>query len=221
MKIAVAVLTYNRLSLLRRTLASLEAVPGQNWTIDIVDNGSTDGSAEFVRGNGGYANTDGNHTTGHGMNLVISMALERRPDIVLFTADDYEYKRSWLDSLEAWYGAAPADVVLTSLNLEPAYGWNGISEFVEYGGVRGVIRASLPGSLWSFRASDWPKIGPIREATGGEDLEICQRLQRNGYKLAALNLSEHTGEKASAWGNQSWHMAQPLANNVLEWMEAV
>lgn len=217
LKIAVALLTYNRMGFLQRTLTSLDQTPGA-WTLDMVDNGSIDGSAEFVRSHGGYANTDGNRTVGHGMNLSIGMALERKPDIVLFTADDYEYRRGWLDKLAAFWQAAPACVVIASLNPEPLYAWNAITGSGEAGGVRYITRVSLGGSQWSFRAKDWPLIGPIAEKTGGEDLEICYRLIRKGYSLAQLDLSVHAGEKNSAWGNQSWIYAQALPPAVMDWL---
>lgn len=215
--VSVAVLTYNRLAYLRRTLESLDGTPGP-WTLDIVDNGSGDGTAEYVRERGGYCNADGNHTVGHGMNLAIGLALARKPDIVLFSADDYEYRPGWLERLVAFWRAAPPDIAIASLNLEPAYSWNAVTGLVEYGGVRGITRTSLGGSQWSLRSADWSRIGPIREATGGEDLEICRRLIGQGYRLAALDLSVHAGERESAWGNQSWTYARPLPESVTEWM---
>ena len=70
---------------------------------------------------------------------------------------------------------------------------------------------SLPGSSWSFPARHWRQIvGPLEDRTGGEDLAVCQGLLATGYRLAALDLTEHIGERESAWGNRSWERAQPL-----------
>jgi glycosyltransferase involved in cell wall biosynthesis len=217
LKIAVALLTYNRFDLLRRTYTSLCA--GGAFALEMVDNGSTDGSAAWVLGCGGYANRDGNHTTGHGMNLAITRALAHAPDIVLFTADDYAYQPGWYEKLAAFWTHAPAEIALAALNVEPLWGWNGVTAQVAYGGVRALLRDSLPGSNWSFRAADWPRIGPVAEKTGGEDLEICQRLRAAGRQLAALHLAEHTGAQCSVWGNQSWTYARPLPEELLRWME--
>jgi hypothetical protein len=53
-------------------------------------------------------------------------------------------------------------------------------------------------------------VGPLADQTGGEDLAVCRDLQARGYKLAALDLTDHIGERESAWGNRSWERAQPL-----------
>lgn len=183
---------------------------GYPFDLCIVDNGSTDGTAEEVAKLGGYCNTGRNHTAGHGMNLAIEAALKYKPDLIVFTADDYEYEKGWLKRLVAFWRTAPEHVTLVSCNLEPVYGWNTILGTVEGGDEKGLIRASIPGANWSFAAKDWPLIGPISEKTGGEDLEICARLRESGRLLCALDLAEHIGEKQSSWGNKSYLFSQPL-----------
>ena len=215
MKLAVAVLTYNRQELFLRTLHSIQEGLCQAWAIEhdltVVDNGSTDGTAELVRGlEGGYANVDGNRTVGHGMNLAITRALASKPDLVLFTADDYEYKPGWASKLARFWWWAPPEVALVCCNLEPDYDWNRPHQVVASAGILGLARESLPGSNWCFRASEWPLIGPLAETTGGEDLAVCRRLRRPGRLLCALDLSEHIGERQSAWGNGSWRYARLL-----------
>lgn len=210
MRVAVAVLTYNRLALLKRTLASLE-LGGYPYTLIVVDNGSIDGTAEYVTSIGGYCNRDGNHSMGYGGNQAVRLALLTNPDIVLLTADDVAYYPGWLARLVDFWQHAPDTVIIAATNLEPDYAWNKVLGVVDAGGERALLRASVPGDKWSFRAADWLKIGPIRAATGDrEDLEICDRLITQGYGLAALDLSEHIGERVSAWGNLSWTIAKPL-----------
>ena len=225
MKVAVALLTYNRCDYLERTISSL-ADAGGEYDIFVYDNGSTDETrrylancAEFFMFEGlGFNNTD-NHTAGYGMNRVIEMARGAKPDIILFTADDYRYRKGWFAKFLDFWTHAPDDVKLASLNIEPAYQWNAITERVEYGGQRAIIRATVGGSNWSFRADDLDLIYPLREITGGEDLEICRRLTGNGHRIAALNLTDHIGEFASCWGNRSWEYAQPLPADIREWVE--
>lgn len=210
MNVSIALLTRNRPHLLRRTLASLP-LAGYPYTLDVLDNGSTDKETEgIVQAVGGTTNTDGNTTAGHGMNLVIGMALAHKPDLVVFTADDYEYQQDWLDRLVAFWRGAPDDVAIASCDLELAYAWNTIRGTVEAGGEKALVRDSLPGANWTFRASDWPNIGPIAEKTGGEDLEICKRLIQSGRRLCALNLATHTGFKDSSWQNESWRYGKPV-----------
>jgi len=129
----------------------------------------------------------------------------------VFSADDYKYKPGWAARLLAFWQAAPSWVGLASLNWEPVYPWNAVLDDLTIGGERTLLRATVPGSSWSFRASAWRNIfGPLADQTGGEDLTVCRDLQAKGYKLAALDLTEHIGERESAWGNQSWQRAEPL-----------
>ncbi len=216
LKIAVAVLSYNRRALLERTLHSLSTplartLQGQGLlTLHLVDNGSTDGSEELVAVMGGLCNTDGDRSVGHGMNLAIGEALAAGPDLVLFTADDYRYYPDWLERLLDWWEDAPGDVVLTTCSVEPEYDWNTPRGIIVAGGETGVIRDSVPGSNWSFLAEDVGDIIPVRETTGGEDLEICAALRARGRLLCALDLAEHIGERRSAWGNESWRVGRPF-----------
>jgi glycosyltransferase involved in cell wall biosynthesis len=209
MRLAIAVLTYNRMGLFLDTLQSI----GTTFLpTTVVDNGSSDGTQNVVKmiNPGGYLNQDGNHTAGHGMNLAIERALRWLPDIVLFTADDYHYRPDWQRKLTDFWEGAPERVALVSCHLEPDYDWNQPSGVVRVGAQQALVRDSLPGSNWSFRASEWPIIGPIAETTGGEDLDVCRRLREQGRQLCALDLAIHTGEQRSIWGNQSWRIAREL-----------
>lgn len=204
-RLAVAVLTYNRKDMLVKTLTSLYS--DEAAEIFVFDNGSLDGSAELVKSIDGKVNTGTNHTTGHGMNRVIDMALGTNPDIILFSADDFVYCEGYTAKILEFWKHAPKDIKLASCYLEPVWPWNEVLETGDAGSVHYVIRTTIPGSNWMFRAKDKDLILPISEKTGGEDIEICNRLTSQGYKLAALDLVDHIGERDSAWGNQSWKYA--------------
>lgn len=216
MKVAVALLTYNRLHLLLRTVASMDThsgVPGgMSASRVVVDGGSQDPRQRaWVAAQPHHYQYPERVSVGASMGKAIELALVTfQPDIVVFSADDYYYRADWLDTLRRFWQAAPVDIALASLNWEPSYAWNAVEADQIIGGVRTLIRASIPGSSWSFRAEDWRMIGPIANKTGGEDLEICGRLRANGFRLAALDLTDHIGERESAWGNQSWTVAKPL-----------
>lgn len=212
MKVSIAVITYNRLDMLKRTLASIERA-GHAYTLHVLDGGSTDGSREYVRSLGGLLLPFG-CTVGYSVDTAMQAARADNPDIIVITADDMEYIDGWLAKLVAFWEAAPPEIVIACANWEPLYPWNHITERHTIAGQTVLIRASVPGSSWSFRTSDTAlvSVDPAKGApvAPGEDLEVCQRLVANGRKLAALNLSEHIGEKASAWGNESWRIARPL-----------
>jgi glycosyltransferase involved in cell wall biosynthesis len=209
-RVAVAILTYNRFDFLTRTLASLRR-SGHPFALHLLDGGSTDPlQREFVLANGGRLAQIA--SVGESVNVAVGWALESKPDLVLFTADDYEYHPGWLASLVRFWEAAPPDVAIVSCNLEPEYDWNTVTDVIDAGGMRALVRNSVPGSNWSFRTAMWPQIGPLEAKTGGEDLEVCRHLRAAGYRLAALDLCKHIGEGAglSAWGNESWRDACPL-----------
>lgn len=209
MTAAVGVLTFNRFHLLRRTVDSLTAA---SYPFDqvVVDGGSHDPAqlAYVCAQKGGECLNI--PTVGQSMNIVIGRCLAFDPDVVVFGADDYEYKPGWLRRLMAFWAQAPGDVVMACLNWEPVYAWNTVRQVTQIAGETVIMRDSIPGSSWSFRAADWPQIGPVAARTGGEDLEICARLRSDGWRLAALDLSTHIGERESAWGNQSYTVAKPL-----------
>ncbi len=210
LSLSIAILTWNRKDLFLRTHRSLVNQAGE-FELCVLDQGSTDGTEAIVQSLGRFATGDGNTSFGHGLNRGVAMALECRPDIVFFTADDYEYKPDALQRLMAFWEDAPAKVALTCCNLEHEYPWNAVRGVLEAGNERALVRDTVPGGNWSFRAQDWPIIGPIREVTGqGEDLEVCHRLTAAGYKLCELDLAEHIGERLSTWGNRSWQYAVPL-----------
>lgn len=209
LSVAVGVLTFNRFHLLQRTLASLRANAGFPFDLVLVDGGSASpAQREYVQAQGGECLAI--PTVGESMNVVVDRCLGFEPDLVIFSADDYEYKPRWLARLVAFWQAAPADVALCSLNWEPAYSWNQVLDVVQVAGERALLRATVPGSSWSFWAADWPRIGPLPHVTGGEDLAVCRLLQTAGRRLAALDLSDHIGARESAWGNRSWTVAKPL-----------
>ena len=213
MKFGVGVLTWNHRKTGREQMfyATLLSLTNGGLPVDVVvvTNGSTDGTQDTVRRLGGIVD-DGNSQIWYGMTRAIEEVIARGADIVLFTADDITYYPGWADKLAAFWADAPEEVKLCSLILEPVYPWNTIRGTVEAGGLRAILRDSVGGCSWSFRASDWPTIGPLPQVMPSEDLLTCQKLVGQGYYLAALDLGDHVGDRVSAWGNESWKYAQPL-----------
>lgn len=213
MKLCAGVLTYNhiktgRAEMFQQTLLSLTN-GGRDVEIVIVTNGSSDGTQDVVRRLGGIVD-DGNSQIWYGMTRAIEECISRGADIVLFTADDIIYNPGWADKLVAFWEDAPEEVKLCSLILEPQYPWNTIRGTLDAGGMRAILRDSLGGACWSFRAKDWPIIGPLPQVQPGEDIPVCYRLIEQGYLLAQVELGADVGERNSAWGNESWRYAQPV-----------
>ena len=210
--IAVGVLTFNRFHLLRITIASMDEGPGHPFKRVLVDGGSSDETQRaFVSHQPDSYVFDNKVSVGYSMNTAIDMAAATGADVIVFSADDYRYKPGWAARLASFWQAAPDDIGIASLNWEPRYPWNTVLDDLTIGGERTLIRATLPGSSWSFRASSWRELfGPIEDRTGGEDMTVCRTLLAGGYRLAALDLTEHIGERESAWGNRSWERAEVL-----------
>jgi GT2 family glycosyltransferase len=196
--------------LLLRTLKSLEksGTPEHKVSFALVDNGSDDDVSEawwmeadlkpFVVAS--HEERDGRGMPGRGVNWAVAFALCDEPDLVCFSDDDMEWTPGWLAPVVRFFEFAPKDIVLLSGLLEPEWEWNAPREMVEAGGVRALVRDSLPGASWMFRASDWPKLGPVAEDRT-HDIAGCARIRESGLRMAAMDLVDHIGTGHSTLGN--------------------
>lgn len=218
MKLGAGIYTYSvfrtgRHELLLRCLRSIvDDRDLSAWSIvtTVNKNGAPDdGTQQMVRDLGGIVG-DQSHEIWYAMTLACSLALHRGADIVFLSADDYTLDPGWGRRLLNFWAAAPQDVKLASLTVEPVWQWNTVTDAADIGGERVLFRNSLPGSSWSFRASDANLILPLPQKQPGEDRDVCDRLLAARYRLAALDLSRHEGERISAWNNESWKYARPL-----------
>ena len=215
MKVSVGLLTYNRQHLLKTTLASIRNTHIPFW-LTVMDNGSDDEAAtkkvsrNTIPDRTTYLRTAG-IPVGTAWNTMTNVIRDtQKPDLFVLSADDYAYKAAWLGRLISAWDAAPDNCAIISCNWEPEYPWNSITSREKWGGQEVLVRATVPGSHWTFRHNMLEKIFPLLEKTGGEDLEALRRLSAQGYIFGALDLTEHIGEKESSWGNQSWKQAKPL-----------
>jgi GT2 family glycosyltransferase len=209
--IAAGIYTFNhhkhhRQEEFARTLASIRAAGVQ---FNVVTNGSTDGTQDIVRGMGGIVD-DTDSRIWYGMTLASNWCKQTGADIILLSADDMEYYPDWQDALESFWKDAPDDIIIASAHVEPDYNWNTVTGQGEAGGQHYITRMTVPGCCWSFRVRDFDKIFPLPQIMPGEDNATCARLLSEGYRLAALRLADHIGERNSAWGNQSWTIARPF-----------
>lgn len=212
MRIAAAILTYNmhqtgREGLFATTYNSLSADPPDVLTV--VTCGSTDGTQEDIRRLGGIVSGPRHHIW-YGMRVAIDWCLQQKPDIVLFSNDDILYAPDWRPRLESLWTAAPENLKLVSLILEPEWPWNAVYDARTLGSERVLLRENAPGAAWSFRARDAPIIGRIPRRAIGADSMVSDQLRKDGYDLGQLELAEHLGEAFSVWGNPCWKSAQPL-----------
>lgn len=219
MKTVIGVLTHNavsslRFGLLEQTLSSLRASFGDDAPICVFDNGSTDGSAEAVRALEApnlsvtrYRPPDGNHTPGRGRNelaLLLGVAYEQPGTIWVLSDDDVLWKPEAGDMLRRFWSEAPADVTIVGALMEPDYDWNQPRGIVESGGVRALVRKTVPAAAWTLRGwQAWKQIEPLKTTLDGdgEDVEACRWLGWHRQRVAALDLAEHAGQGLSLCGN--------------------
>lgn len=208
MKVAAAVLTYraiatDRVPLLEQTVASLREAD----FLQVVDNGSTDGTRELVEGWGGVSHDGPLHTSGHGNNLQARILAATDADLCVFSDDDMFWKPGWRDKLEAWWSEAPDDVAMTGCHIEPDFHWNQIDGRIVCGDVPGLVRKSTGGASWSLPSRHLTTFfGPAgiwQQHQGYGDVMACDRLTERGYRICQIDLAEHAGQGQSTWGNST------------------
>ena len=100
-EVSVIIATRNRAESLRRLLPRLlELSPGLSWELIVADNGSTDDTAKVLAGMGARVRTVFEPLPGKSRALNRAMAAARG-DLLVFTDDDVEPDRAWLDELVA------------------------------------------------------------------------------------------------------------------------
>lgn len=214
MKIVAGVLTHNAVSTGRLELAKdcVRSLAAEADEVIVWDNGSTDETTKWVEVIGGhlYLPDDGVTTCGRGMNMLGS-ACAARGDIVVLTSDDMFWRPGWRKVVEDFWTGAPDAVKILCGLMEAEYPWSVPVGKITVNGVTGLLRPCVPGSGWTFRATDWPTIGPVPEEKGHDDVPTCQRLVAEGNVLVAVDIADHPGEHVSTWGNVSHKYAQPLS----------
>ena len=190
MELSVVIPTKDASATLGDQLRALLAQEGlsDRWEIIVADNGSTDGTAELVRGFSGssipirYADAGAEP----GVNRVRNrgVAASRGRFILICDADDI-VEEGWLRSM--WSALADdADVVGGALRMSAKAGRDACeaAEFLPYQ----AFLPSVPGGNCGFRRDVFDDLGGFDEAFrgGGDDKDFFWRAQLSGYKLQLL-----------------------------------
>jgi hypothetical protein len=221
-KVAIGVLTFNRPELLTRTLASIPR-GGHPCTVDILDNGSGPAAAAMATTLGAERNSGPDYTVGHGYNLLAERMLARQPDLMVFSGDDFEYRSGWLADLVDFWQFAPPALALLGTYQEPRFRWNGPYGALEAGPKgtvkqRCLLRFDLGMTGWTFKATDWPLIGPLQETTcQGETKVVTRRLWERRLLVGALDLVTHLGLSSSLVNPEGWARAGDIGPECRAW----
>jgi glycosyltransferase involved in cell wall biosynthesis len=200
-KVAAAVLTWQQYETGRHDLfkQTVESLAGAVDHLFVVDNGSTDGTAEYVKKLGGYSNPGPVTSCGYGMNLSAAICQLAGADLVVLSNDDIIWYPDAIDRLTSIWEMMPEDVKIVSGLLQAGYPWNQAT------GREGpvLIRDTVPGGAWTYRSVDYPLIFPVPTKPGWDDVPTCRRLTNQRFRVGAVDLAEHGGEASSSWGNAS------------------
>lgn len=206
--VTVLVLNFNGRKYLKDCLNSLLATDYPNLKIIVIDNGSVDGSAEFIRAN--YPNVkvikhDHNYGYARAYNLVIDAI---QSEYIALLNNDILVEPSWLKELVAH--ADNYDVVAVTPKMKFFHdktrinaaggncdlygvGWNrgnGEVDMGQYDSVQEVFYGNGGALLIKKRA--WREVGPFDERyfIYGEDLDWCWRARLKGYKIIYVPYAE-------------------------------
>jgi GT2 family glycosyltransferase len=213
--VAVIVLNWNGFEETRRCLSSLAALEYEPLRVVVVDNGSTDGSAERLADLPGIEliRSDRNRGFAGGVNLGVRRALETDAAYVWLLNNDAEVKPSTLAALvdEA---EADARIGIVGGVLPEVWGGGRVSEWT------GVARpVTEPGELLDYvtgtcmliRRAVLEQVGLFDEAFFFyyEDADFCRRAQEDGWRLSVAPEArvEHAGGATvnrGADGRSAW-----------------
>lgn len=233
MKIAAGILCWNQTKNEREGLfddcykSLKEADPD---ILVVADNGSTDGTAErigslpegicFPR----LAGFPHANTCGYGMNKLAATLLTHEPDLIVLSNDDIVWQADSMQRLRNLWAEIPEDVKIISGLVEPTFrhpkateAWNYPYGVSECAGERVMMRKSVPGGAWTFRAEDFPLIFPVSTFKGVDDVPACHRLNEKHLGTGAVDLATHAGADRSTWGNGSQQFMVATAEQTWEY----
>lgn len=227
MQFVVGVHTFNaikfgRMDLLKQTIASAR-IAFTDASVSIVDNGSDDGTDKWVVSQVGgvdrFRKPPREDTSpGHGTSLtarwmmlkIVVNRFELHETVVVLSDDDMLWRPEAGAQLAAFWAEAPADLGILCAYLEPEWYWNTPRRVIEAGGVRVLVRDTVPAAAWTFRADRWPVIEPLLEDGWQFDTHVCDKLAAKGYCVAEVDLATHEGWEKSTHENRSIDYARPL-----------
>jgi len=186
-RVSVVLCSYNGSRTIRDCLEGLERVDYPNFEVIVVDDGSTDGTADIARG----YDVRLIRTENRGLSSARNTGLEAATgEIVAYLDDDAYPDPHWLKYLAATF-AATDHAGVGGPNLPPP-GDGPIADCVANapGGPVHVLLSDreaehIPGCNMAFRKASLEAIGGFdpQFRTAGDDVDVCWRLQQRGWTI--------------------------------------
>lgn len=188
-KVSVVVCTYNGSKTIESCLEGLQGMDYPDYEILVVDDGSTDNTAEKVRKFSGVRLIQqANHGLGFARNTGISASCG---DVVAFTDDDCVPDREWLSFLVRTLQIEQTAAVGGPNISPPARDWVQATVAAAPGSPSHVLLSDdraehIPGCNMAFRKDALTAIGgfdPVYRKAG-DDVDVCWKLLNLGEEIA-------------------------------------
>lgn len=202
----IIVITFNGLRFLERCFKAIERTNYPNYRVILVDNGSEDGSADFVATEFPYCHvirTGKNLGFAGGNNVALRLALERGTNFVVLLNDDaFVCDPEWLSkavsvaTADPWVGMIGFEVVKPPSNNDSMVTYPSVQQASP---VRPVSR--IDGCSLFIRTSVLRRIGLLDEIyfMYDEEDDLEMRACVAGYSLVAINsVVVHVGGATSS-----------------------
>jgi GT2 family glycosyltransferase len=186
-RISVIVCTYNGARTLRQCLDGLTSLDYPNYEVIVVNDGSTDGTADISRDYPVRLINQPNQGLSAARNVGLAAS---EGEIVAYVDDDAYPHRYWLRYLAAAFGRS-AHVGIGGPNLPPA-GDGFVAECVANAPGNPIhvllsdeVAEHIPGCNMAYRKEALLAIGGFdpRFRAAGDDVDICWRLQDRGWTI--------------------------------------
>ncbi|ABX03468.1 MAG TPA: glycosyltransferase family 2 protein [Herpetosiphon sp.] len=197
-QISIIIVSYNSAALLPACFASLAMTNDDNYQLIVVDNASSDGSAELVRQQYPHVQLIANqHNQGFGAACNQGMAAATGEYFLLFNPD-VQITPNWLTLLRQHLATNPQAAIICPTTLYPN------QALPTRQGV--AITAAVPGCAMLLRRSAWQAIGGFDPAIFlyWEDTELCWRAWLLGWQVLEDFEALVVHERGGSGGGQRW-----------------
>jgi GT2 family glycosyltransferase len=225
-RISVVVCTYNGRQTIRECLDGLRDLRYPNFEIIVVDDGSTDGTADIVR----EYDVRLIQTENRGLSRARNTGLELATgEIIAYTDDDAYPDPHWLHYLADTFRTTEFAAV-GGPNIPPP-GEDLVAEAVANspGGPTHVLLSDreaehIPGCNMAFRVEALRTLGGFdpQFRTAGDDVDICWRIQGAGWKVGfhpAAQVWHHRRKTVRAYWRQQTGYGRAEAMLQVKWPE--
>jgi O-antigen biosynthesis protein len=225
-RVSVVICTYNGRQTIRDCMEGLARLRYPNFEVIVIDDGSTDGTAEIVREYDVQLVSTENRGLSHARNLGLELATG---EIIAYTDDDAFPDPHWLYYLAHTFKTSDYAAV-GGPNLPPD-GDGRVARAVANapGGPTHVLLSDceaehIPGCNMAFRTSLLRAIGGFdpQFRTAGDDVDVCWRIQQAGWKVgfhAAALVWHHRRKTIRAYWKQQTGYGKAEAMLHMKWPE--